>query len=75
MDSPEADAVAILTACEIKLVNGSIQLSYDSKNQTYQVPIFCINDPVRFDLPKKDEVNIEKVEEKTLKLKIRAAQI
>lgn len=50
------DSIAILAAAELKLVNKTIQILYDSQGMMYaynlghkyDVPIFCINEPISY---------------------------
>lgn len=46
VESEEKTSLAILAAGGLKLVNKSIQIAYDEGGHKYDVPIFCINDPI-----------------------------
>ncbi|KRX09883.1 hypothetical protein PPERSA_05275 [Pseudocohnilembus persalinus] len=45
VESDEKLAIGLLAAAGIKLVNRSIQISYDDTGHKYDIPVFCINDP------------------------------
>jgi hypothetical protein len=72
-ETDEETGMAILTAVEIKLINNSLQLAYDSQGNKYEIPVFCINDPTRFDLPKKKQLTKEELSGENMKIKIRRA--
>jgi len=70
-ETDQETGVAILTAIEIKLINNNLQLAYDSQGNKYEIPIFCINDPTHFDLPKKKQLTKEELSGETIKIKVR----
>jgi hypothetical protein len=70
-ETDEETGIAILTAVEIKLINRSLQLAYDSQGNKYEIPIFCINDPTHFDLPKKKQLTKEELSGETIKIPMR----
>jgi hypothetical protein len=43
---PKEDGCAMLSAQGLKLVNKSLQMSYDDSGNKYDIPVFCINDPI-----------------------------
>jgi len=47
--SPET-ALEVLRACELKLVQRSLQISYDNLGNKYDLPIFVINNPDKFEV-------------------------
>jgi len=73
-------ACAIITTMDIKLVNYSLQAAYDNlgtnwkryllilKGNLYDVPIFCINDPIEYDLPEKINLQKEELSGETIKV-------
>lgn len=66
----EETALAMLAAADVRLVNKNLQQAYDSLGAKYDVPIFCINDPVEYNIPKKKQLNVESLNE-PLNIKIR----
>jgi len=70
-EATEEDAIAILGAMGLKLVNKSLQIAYDSRGYKYDVPIFCINPPVSYDLPKNKELKKEDVSSSNIHVKLR----
>jgi len=72
-ESDDETAMAILTAVGVKLVNKNLQQAYDSQGNRYDVPIFCINDPIRYNLPKKKQLKKEDLSAETMHIKIRRA--
>jgi len=72
-ETDEETGIMILQATEIKLINNSLQLAYDSRGNKYELPIFCINDPTRYDLPKKKQLTKDELSGETIKIKIRRA--
>jgi hypothetical protein len=72
-ETDEETGLAILMAIEIKLINKNLQLSYDSQGNKYEIPIFCINDPTHFDLPKKKLLTKEELSGDAIKIKVRRA--
>jgi len=70
-EAPEVDAVRALGRAKLKLVNSSLQLAFDNHGNKYDVPIFCLNDPSVYDLPKKKEVNREALTGKAINVKFR----
>ena len=52
--------VTTLKAADIKLINRTLQMSYDGQNYRYDVPIFMINDPTSFETTKVEEVVVAK---------------
>ncbi|KAM3136691.1 Ubiquitin domain-containing protein 2 [Paramecium bursaria] len=44
------NAKAMIEAMDIKLINNSLQSVYDHKGKRYDIPIFCINDPQKYDV-------------------------
>lgn len=63
--------VATLSAAGIKLMNRTIQMSYDEASYRYDIPVFIINDPTSFETRKVEEV----VESKQLKVGAPLTQI
>ena len=43
-----------MKACELKLIGKSLQISYDSSGNKYDLPIFVINRPERFEVKKEE---------------------
>jgi hypothetical protein len=70
-ETDQETGIAILTAVEIKLINNSLQLAYDTRGNKYEIPIFCINDPTHFDLPKKKQLTKEELSGEMIKVKVR----
>lgn len=54
--SDTATIVATLKAAGIKLLNKSLQMSYDTQSFRYDIPVFMINDPSSFEQKKAEEV-------------------
>ncbi len=44
----ENQAKAILQRMKIHMLNNSIQMCVDSKFNKYEVPVFCINEPLSY---------------------------
>lgn len=59
-DADEQNALAIIASAELKLVSKSIQILYDSQGMKYDVPVFCINEPIFFAEKPSMESNINK---------------
>jgi len=59
---------AILDAAEIKPLKKCLNLTYDLQGVMYEIPNYCLNPPVSFDVKAKD---FNKPEEKNLHLRIR----
>lgn len=57
--------VSTLKAAGIKLLNKTLQMSYDEQNYRYDVPIFMINDPTSYETVKVEEIG----ESKTLNVR------
>jgi hypothetical protein len=75
-ESPESEeGIKAMVAAGMKLVKQTLQLSFDSSGHKYDVPVFCINDPSVFDLPKKKEIKKEELAGKTIDLKFRRAGV
>jgi hypothetical protein len=72
-ETDEETGIAILMAIEIKLINRNLQLAYDSQGNKYEIPVFCINDPTHFDLPKKKQLTKEELSGDMIKVKVRRA--
>lgn len=71
----DVDAIKFLAAAHVKLVNNTLQLSFDSEGNKYDVPAFCINDPSKYDLPKKKEVKKEELTGQLFNVKFRNAGV
>ena len=41
------------------MLNGSVQMCVDSKFNKYELPVFCINPPIDFDIHKIEDRNLE----------------
>ncbi|CAD8191030.1 unnamed protein product [Paramecium pentaurelia] len=75
-EQDEANALAILNACDLKLVNNSIQLLYDNSMHKYDVPIFMINEPQSFPSTKYCDAGlIQNFQETELKIKVRSNKL
>jgi len=70
-EADEETALAILSAMSIKPINKNLQKAYDSQGFEYDVPIFCINDPVQYDIPKKKQIRKEDLQGQSVLVKIR----
>ncbi len=44
----ESLALSLLNDNKIAMLNGSIQMSVDRKFNKYEVPVFCINEPISY---------------------------
>ena len=47
----------MLRACELRLIDRSLQISYDSLGNKYDLPVFVINPPERHDVKQESSVN------------------
>lgn len=67
---PEEDEniKAMLEANEIFPLKKCINVTYDKAGEVYEIPNYCINDPVSYDLP---EAHVKKPEKKTIKFFVR----
>jgi len=75
IESSAADAEAILKAADISTYTGSLVLCLDRSKVPYRVPVYVINDPVKF-WPNEEErlALVEKPEEVEFKdIKVRSA--
>lgn len=45
----------MLKAHRIYLLNGTIQLCLDSRFSKYEVPVFCINEPISYTAHREDK--------------------
>eukprot|EP01017_Pseudomicrothorax_dubius_P048098 TRINITY_DN8701_c0_g3_i2.p1 TRINITY_DN8701_c0_g3~~TRINITY_DN8701_c0_g3_i2.p1 ORF type:complete len:172 (-),score=26.02 TRINITY_DN8701_c0_g3_i2:328-843(-) len=52
--------------CSARLTNQSMQLVFDTNGRKYEVPIFCINDPIAYGERNQNVFDISKVETKTM---------
>ena len=59
---------AMLEANEITPLKKCINVTYDKAGEVYEIPNYCINDPVSFDLP---EMHIKKPEKKNVIFHVR----
>lgn len=48
----------LLTENKITLLNGSIQMCVDTKFNKYEVPVFCINEPIAYSQAKIEDKNL-----------------
>ena len=48
-------ALPVLQAAGIKLLNKTLQMSYDDQNFRYDLPIFLINDPTGYIIQKEEQ--------------------
>jgi hypothetical protein len=75
-EAPEGeDGIKAMIAAGLKLINKTLQLAFDKSGHKYDVPVFCINDPSIFDLPKKREISKEELTGKPVDLKFRKAGV
>lgn len=44
----ESLALSLLADNKISMLNGSIQMCVDRKFNKYEVPVFCINEPITY---------------------------
>jgi len=72
-EANDAEAVGFLRAAGLKLVNKSLQMAYDSHGDKYDVPIFCINEPKLYDVPKETKFDKSDVKKATITVKLRCA--
>jgi len=72
-EADDATAVAILNAVGLKLVNRSLQMAYDIQGNKYDVPIFCLNTPAGFNMPKEKVMNVSEMKVSRLSIKLRSA--
>lgn len=43
---------------KITMLNGSIQMCVDSKFNKYEVPVFCINEPLSYSVSRAEDKNL-----------------
>eukprot|EP01017_Pseudomicrothorax_dubius_P009376 TRINITY_DN1316_c0_g1_i4.p1 TRINITY_DN1316_c0_g1~~TRINITY_DN1316_c0_g1_i4.p1 ORF type:complete len:243 (+),score=37.22 TRINITY_DN1316_c0_g1_i4:73-801(+) len=67
----DGSEMTILANVGLRLVANTLQMAYDSRGYRYDVPIFCINDPIAFE-DKKKTVDIDAIEDKVLRFKLRS---
>ena len=60
--------IAKLEANEIAPLKKCINVTYDKSGEVYEIPKYCINDPVKYDLP---ESHFKKPEKKNVNFHIR----
>lgn len=51
-------ALAFLNASGLKLLKNSIQFLYDEGGMRYDVPVFCINEPLLYEIKQINEKKI-----------------
>jgi hypothetical protein len=73
VEADDATCLAILQAAELKLVTNSLQLAYDLQGNKYDVPIFCLNNPSSFNLPKEKIFNVNDIRVTKLTIKLRGS--
>ncbi|EWS73310.1 C2 domain protein (macronuclear) [Tetrahymena thermophila SB210] len=72
----ESEALAIVAAAGLKLVNRSLQITYDTDGHKYDVPIFCISEPIAYAaVSKYEKFLIQDFENKTIEYKLRVVGI
>ena len=64
----EDNMKAMLEANEITPLKKCINVTYDRAGEVYEIPNYCINEPVSFDLP---EMHIKKPEKKKVRFHVR----
>ena len=64
----EENMKAMLEANEIIPLKKCINVTYDKSGNVYEIPNYCINDPVSFDLP---EMHVKKPEKKNVSFHVR----
>ena len=64
----EDNMKAMLEANEITPLKKCINVTYDRSGEVYEIPNYCINEPVSFDLP---EMHIKKPEKKKVSFHVR----
>lgn len=67
-EGEEENMKAMLEANEITPFKKCINVTYDKSGEVYEIPNYCINEPVSFDLP---ESHIKKPEKKSVAFHIR----
>lgn len=70
-DELDETIFTILKAAGVKLIDKTLQMSYDDNGYKYDIPIFVINDPSDYKIP--DESNKE-FDQKILDIKIRSGK-
>ena len=60
-EGEEDNMKAMLEANEITPLKKCINVTYDKAGEVYEIPNYCINDPVSYDLP---EMHMQKPEKK-----------
>jgi hypothetical protein len=48
----------LLSENKLVLLNNSIQMCIDSKGNKYEVPVFCINEPISYSEAKIEDKNL-----------------
>ena len=67
-EGEEDNMKAMLEANEMTPLKKCINVTYDKSGEVYEIPNYCINEPVKFDLP---ESHVKKPEKKNLSFHIR----
>ena len=67
-EGEEENMKAMLEANEITPLKQCINVTYDKSGEVYEIPNYCINEPVSFDLP---EMHVKKPEKKSVSFHIR----
>ena len=67
-EGEEENMKAMLEANEITPLKQCINVTYDRNGEVYEIPNYCINEPVSFDLP---EMHVEKPEKKSVNFHVR----
>ena len=47
----------VLNACRLKLISKSLQICYDDQGSKYDLPVFILNAPERFEIQKEETSN------------------
>mgnify|MGYP001593625639 CR=1 FL=1 len=68
-ETDEGNANAILKASGLYCTKNSIQIVFDEQSSSYEVPIFCINNPYEYQVQEKNSRR-ETIQESDLKVKI-----
>ncbi|CAD8058765.1 unnamed protein product [Paramecium sonneborni] len=76
INEEEETARFLVQEAELKPIKDSLQHVYDKLGQKYDVPIFCINDPIEFSREKfEDRGLIQNYSDATVKLMIRSVHL
>ena len=57
--------ISVLKSANVRLIGQTLQMCYDTAGNKYDVPVFVINEPLRYEVP---EIKTQQFENKEIKV-------